>query len=83
MLAKVHSGAVYGIDAYPVEIEACPAKLQRGWVNEGRDNVPSPRLWNTGPQTVIVGLPGMRMKSYDGSINNDRSSGLGWNGIWR
>ena len=26
MLAKVHSGAVYGIDAYPVEIE----------VNEGR-----------------------------------------------
>jgi len=47
MLAKVHSGAVYGVDAYPVEIE----------VNTGRGDVPSPRLWNTGLQTVIVGLP--------------------------
>ena len=53
MLAKVHSGAVYGIDAYPVEIE----------VNEGRGDVPSPRLWNTGPQTIIVGLPGSLVKT--------------------
>lgn len=25
-LAKICSGAVYGVDAYPVEIEACPPK---------------------------------------------------------
>ena len=47
MLAKVHSGAVYGIDAYPVEIEAYPTKLQRSCVNERRGD----------PQTIIVGLP--------------------------
>jgi len=59
MLAKVHSGAVCGIDAYPVEIE----------VNEGRGDVPSPRLWNTGPQTIIVGLPdALRLRSGQAAV---------------
>ena len=98
MLAKVHSGAVYGIDAYPpssrcapgfasvsrrsglAKGEALPPSSRHGrlWrtsrrgesrsgvrraspveieVNEGRGDVPSPRLWNTGPQAIIVGLP--------------------------
>ena len=85
MLAKVHSGAVYGVDAYAVEIEACPVKLSRSWVNThrrqgfllcqgyggqdggqaGRGDVPSPRLWNTGPQTVIVGLPDVAGEPFD------------------
>ena len=63
MLAKVHSGAVYGIDAYPVEIE----------VNEGRGDVPSPRLWNTGPQTIIVGLPDAAVKGQSFDVAQDES----------
>lgn len=53
MLSKVHSGAVYGVDAYPVEIE----------VNSRPRSEATPRQAGGGdPQTVIVGLPDAAVK---------------------
>ena len=33
-------------------------------VNEGRGDVPSPRLWGTSQQTVLVGLPDTAVKHF-------------------
>lgn len=66
MLSKVHSGAVYGVDAYPVEIE----------VNSGRGDAPSPSLWSTSPQTVIVGLPDAAVKEIPSTGSTVLTTGL-------
>lgn len=42
----------------------------------GGGDVPSPRLWNTGPQTVIVGLPDAAVKESKDRVHTAVNSGF-------